>query len=452
MRELLKRVRNRDLSNWSVSHLLASRFEYSREFKLERIGNFLIRNRTGVLIEDNKVYKRVTIRLYNKGVKLRDIEIGRNIGTKKQFVIREGQFLMSKIDARNGAFGIATKEIDGAVITADFFAYDIDQTKIIPQFLVLLTTTREFQSFAQSASSGTTGRQRMNEQRFLDVKVPLPTLLEQQLLLDVFNLKTERAVLESQLVLDKQFGVHRYLVSSLGVRDGVADHSGLLSIVRAAVVRSWSVKDLKATQTLQSDLYKVICFDDNESLLEEAFRGKSPVYDKKSQVTILNQKCIRWNRIEREHAKGVDKGWFAGIDRGLFTREGDILINSTGEGTIGRSSYVGADFAGLLYDSHVLLIRVNPNKVDALFLTFFLNSEMGQQQINSLKSAVATKQTELGIGNLKKIRMILPPLEIQRKIGIKLQRDFAEIEALSSSAVINRQQAIADFELKIFNQ
>jgi type I restriction enzyme M protein len=182
-----KLIKYKDRTNWSVSHLLENNFDYNEDYILMRLGDFLIRNKTRIEIDDNTTYKRVTIRLYNKGVKQRDTEIGKNIGTKKQFVIKKGQFLLSKIDARNGAFGIATEEVDGAIITADFFAYDIDESKIDPLFLVLLTTTEQFQKFAQSSSSGTTGRQRIDENKFLDVKIPLPKLLKQKEIIEKYR-------------------------------------------------------------------------------------------------------------------------------------------------------------------------------------------------------------------------------------------------------------------------
>jgi hypothetical protein len=148
---LLEFIYFKDVVNWSVAHLLESQFQYNKNFKLEKIGSFLKRNKTQIILNDKTEYKRVKIKLYNKGVFLRDKEFGKNIGTKKQFIIKQGQFLLSKIDARNGAFGLATDEVDGAIITADFFAYDINRTKVEPYFLVLMTTTKKFQQFAQSA-------------------------------------------------------------------------------------------------------------------------------------------------------------------------------------------------------------------------------------------------------------------------------------------------------------
>ncbi|MFW2353557.1 restriction endonuclease subunit S [Aliarcobacter butzleri] len=179
------------LNNWSVQNLLENNFNYNKSYSLVKIKKFIKRSKIQTLVDDDTEYKRVTIKLYNKGVSVRDKVFGKDIGTKKQFIIKEGQFLLSKIDARNGAFGIATKEIDGAIITADFFAYDIDETIINPYFLSLITTTDEFLNFAKNSSTGTTNRQRLNEELFLNVEIPLPSIDEQndlvQPLLDNFK-------------------------------------------------------------------------------------------------------------------------------------------------------------------------------------------------------------------------------------------------------------------------
>src|SRR5450759_5152865 len=93
-----------------------------------KLGDFLKRSKIPIDIEDSKSYKRVTIRTKHQGVSVRDSEIGKKIGTKKQFILHKGQFVLSKIDALYGAFGIAPKDVDGAIITGNFWAYDVDKS------------------------------------------------------------------------------------------------------------------------------------------------------------------------------------------------------------------------------------------------------------------------------------------------------------------------------------
>jgi len=155
----LKFVEFAGMKNWSVSSLLDMNFNYSTQFPLLRIGDFIIQNRNVINIDDEKIYNRVKVKINSNGVVLRDTVKRVNIGTKKQYVARSGQFIVSKIDARNGAFGIIPKELNGAIVTNDFPLFDVDTTKINPYFLPFVTTTQAFIKFAQSCSSGTTNRQ-----------------------------------------------------------------------------------------------------------------------------------------------------------------------------------------------------------------------------------------------------------------------------------------------------
>ena len=241
MSALLDFVKFNELSNWSVAHLLQNHFNYNKDFELVKIGSFLKRNKTQIIVDDNTTYKRVTIKLYNNGVFLRDTEIGKNIGTKKQFIIKEGQFLLSKIDARNGAFGLATNGVDGAIITADFLAFDIDKTKINPDFLVLITTTKKFMQFAQSASSGTTGRQRIDESKFLNTKIPLPKLTNQKQIVENYQSKVNLANEQEQKVKDLEKEIEEYLYNELGLNTTSKQTDQLLNFANFSVLSRWDI-------------------------------------------------------------------------------------------------------------------------------------------------------------------------------------------------------------------
>ena len=137
------------------------------------------------------------------------------------------------------------------------------------------------------------------------------------------------------------------------------------------------------------------------------------------------------------------------IDEENLTQEGDILINSTGEGTIGRAAVVDKDNTGLLYDSHVLLLRLNKNYIEPKYFELVFNSRYGQEQVENVKSAKTTKQTELGVENLKRILIPIPPLKVQQDI-VKhitvLYKEALDLQQLSPYY----QQAISKFETQIF--
>ncbi len=154
--------------------------------------------------------------------------------------------------------------------------------------------------------------------------------------------------------------------------------------------------------------------------------------------------------MDLNYAKTVSESWANSIDNNFKTQEGDVLINSTGEGTIGRASYINKENIGLLYDSHILLLRLNQKKINPLYYTYLLNSRFGQEQVNFVKSAQSTKQTELGIDNLKKIKFPYPDIDVQNEIVDVITKLKAKIEKLNNLAEQNRKLAQKEFEKELF--
>ena len=176
----------KDISNWSVQYADVEDLGFTKKYPMARIGAFLVKSRDTIEVQDHIEYKQVTIKINNGGVVPRnngEAIKGLNIGTKRQHVVHAGQFIMSKIDARNGAYGIVPKELEGAIVTNDFPIFDVDIEKIIPQFLVLVSTTENFIEFARKCSSGTTNRKRIDIEAFLNQQIPLPSIEEQEALL-----------------------------------------------------------------------------------------------------------------------------------------------------------------------------------------------------------------------------------------------------------------------------
>lgn len=159
-------------------------------WKLMRFRDFLKRSKIPIEIQDNELYKRVTIKIKHNGVSLRDEEVGKQIGTKKQFILKAGQFILSKIDARYGAFGIAPEEVDGAIITGNFWAYDVDFSLVNIDWFNQFTNSQDFYDLCERASSGITHRKYLNEDSFLDNEIYLPSPEEQFQIIEEF--KTNR--------------------------------------------------------------------------------------------------------------------------------------------------------------------------------------------------------------------------------------------------------------------
>ena len=144
-----------------------------------RIGDFLKRIKRPVELLDSKLYQLVTIKLHHKGVVPRTKKYGKEIKSK-MYQVFEGDFILSGIDARNGAFGIVPKELNGAIVTNDFWYFKLDHNIIDKQFFLELTSTDWFDDLCKKGSDGTTQRIRLQKDKFFNQIIHLPTIETQK--------------------------------------------------------------------------------------------------------------------------------------------------------------------------------------------------------------------------------------------------------------------------------
>jgi len=444
MSALLQTVRFKECSNWSVAHLLESQFHYNQDYKLIHIGDFLTRNKTQIIVQDDVEYKRVTIRLYNKGIALRDKVYGKDIGTKKQYIIKEGQFLLSKIDARNGAFGLATKEVDGAIITADFFAYDVDASKIEPLFLVLMTTTKKFMQFAQSASSGTTGRQRIDEKKFLDVKIPLPSLQKQKEIVEAYRSKIDLAKSQEEEAKKKEKEIEEYLFEELGIakKSSEKKENRILQYISYKNLTDWNMH--KKNDDLYS--YKFPIYKLSE--LSPISSGGTP---SRKKPEYYNNGTIPWVKTGEVRDKIITYTEEKITNLALKNSSAKVypinsIVIAMYGATAGRTAKLGIEAA--TNQTCAVLYNINTDLVDIDFLWFYLMT-----QIDSFKNlAEGSAQPNLNAIKIKKFPIPIPPLEIQNKIVNYITKLKEEISSLNQQAKENRVLALKELEEKIFNE
>ena len=138
-------------------------------------------------------------------------------------------------------------------------------------------------------------------------------------------------------------------------------------------------------------------------------RGISPKYDDNSDQIVINQKCIRNFRLSlKESRKHNSK-----VPAEKNVVQGDVLINSTGVGTLGRVAQVLQNIRDCTVDSHVTIVRRSA-ALDADFLGLQLFELQGH--FESLGQG-ATGQTELGREAIANTDFLLAPRELQDKFA-----------------------------------
>ena len=101
-------------------------------------------------------------------------------------------------------------------------------------------------------------------------------------------------------------------------------------------------------------------------------RGISPKYLTEGGICVLNQKCIRDHRVSYEPSRRHDaQAKMVGRDR--LVQAGDVLVNSTGTGTLGRVAQLRENPPEpTTVDSHVTIVRPTPGKFYPEFFGYIL--------------------------------------------------------------------------------
>lgn len=123
-------------------------------------------------LERDETYRLVTVRLYGKGVQLRNETQGGDLKGSNWFRVEHGDIIMSKIDARNGAFGVVPIELDGAIVTNEFPVFRVICPDWRAELLVAILTNPLFYQRFDAMVSGASGRRRVEPTEFLDMEVP----------------------------------------------------------------------------------------------------------------------------------------------------------------------------------------------------------------------------------------------------------------------------------------
>ena len=170
--------------------------------------------------------------------------------------------------------------------------------------------------------------------------------------------------------------------------------------------------------------------------IKEIRRGKAPRYVDKSGVLVFAQKCnTKHNGIDIGLSLSLDETTLGRYSNDEYMQDGDVVINSTGTGTLGRVGlYRTTDnVSGLpiVPDSHVTIIRA-AGSIQALYLYTFLKAHQGELE---KKGEGSTNQKELKPLTLKEMLIALPPISEQRRIEEAINISFSHISAIEKSLI-----------------
>ena len=168
--------------------------------------------------------------------------------------------------------------------------------------------------------------------------------------------------------------------------------------------------------------------------IKEIRRGKSPKYVGESGTLVFAQKCnTKYSDIDVGLALFLDESILGRYPDDEYMQDGDVVINSTGTGTLGRVGiyHTTDNHRGLpiVPDSHVTVIRA-AHGIQSIYVYAFMKANQSELEKEGEGS---TNQKELKPLTLKEMLIPIPPYSEQERIVATITTAFSIISAVEKS-------------------
>lgn len=439
-------VNFKDIPNWSVQYANKEDLGFTNKYPMVKIGSFLMKSQETIEVQDTIEYKQVTVKINNGGVVPRNNGItldGSKIGTKRQKIVHVGQFIMSKIDARNGAYGIVPIELDGAIVTNDFPVFNVDTKKIIPQFLVLVSTTEKFIEFARKCSSGTTNRKRIDIDTFLQQYIPIPSLEEQQKILEDYNFHIGLAKQKQEEIDSFGYRSKKYIREKLGIKHKDSNdvepilqfiHLKKISTRWDAFVNTFTIKSNYYIDHLGNYILHISTGTTPPTSHPEYFNGNikffTPADLGRDKYLDYSLRTISEIAISQKKARIFHKG--------------DILFVGIGS-TVGKVGIVKDDVVSS--NQQITGFTIDSSKINPEYVYYYLQNNRDITTSDQSKTTLPIVNQE----KICKIPIVVPPIDVQNEIVAALDDMYQIVKMNEKEIPILREKAFSYFEHLIFD-
>ncbi len=425
----------------------------------------------GMLLTESKVEssnpsvsKRIRVRLNTNGVDKRPLAIEKT-GATKYYTRKAGQFIYGRQNLHKGAFGIVPKELDGFESSSDMPAFDVND-QCLPEWIELFLKQGNYYLELEKIASGV-GSKRISPKRFLKLEIPLPTVNEQQQIVEksLLQLDKQRSLkceLDNQKNLLKKLR-QQILQDAIGGKltkdwreqnPDVEPASELLKRIEAEkqqLIKDKKIKKQKALPEITDDekpfelpnswewcrLGGISSYGQSVSIKPDKIKDECWVLELEDIEKSSSKLLKKINFMERRSKSG----------KSVF-QKGDVLY---GKLRPYLDKVIVADQDGVC-TSEIMVIKLFGHS-NPFYIRTVLKSEFFINYVNSQVSGMRMPRLKTESGRFAIIP--LPPLNEHKEIVKKVEKLFAicdQLEEQITSSQTNAEQLMQSVLKEAFSQ
>ena len=348
-------------------------------------------------IDKPELESYITLSSYGKGIKKREIKEGKTPVPFTGCRIKTGQFVSSRLHAKEGAFGLVPDKLDGFVVSRDFPVFDIDTKRINPKYLLAAVSHESFYQQFLNDSFGSTTKRRIKEDIFLEYSIILPPLNKQNEYVSFLE-HIER----TQTMFKKYLNLLDSLVKSRFIE----------MFENNIDSKNWSIYTVAQ-----------VC----EVVTDGSHFSPEDVKEGYPMLSVKDMRTYGFDYSDCKHISQTDYDFL--VKNGCRPLLGDVLIAK--DGSFFKKGFVIKEEMDQAILSSIAIMRPKKNLMNPNYLVKFLLSDKVLATVSSMTSGTALKRVILK--KFKSMKIVVPPIELQNQFVLFVEQvDKSKFEVIHS--------------------
>jgi len=153
-----------------------------------RLGDALSQYVAPITVEPEQFYTNLGVQWYAGGTFQREKKRGRDMKATRLFTVRPRQFIYNRMFVTEGSFALVGDQHAGGVVSNEFPAFYVDETIVLPEYLILHFQQQTVWASVASKATGTTkSRRRWKEAQLVEYRMMCPSVPEQRRIVDLIR-------------------------------------------------------------------------------------------------------------------------------------------------------------------------------------------------------------------------------------------------------------------------
>jgi restriction endonuclease S subunit len=359
----------------------------------------------------------------------------------EKYLLNPNDIVFARTGATAGKALIFRKEMPKSIFAGYLIKFVVDSDKVNPEYIFYYTQTNVYQSWVNSIQRPS-GQPNINSEEFKSLEIPIPDGITQQTIINIFEQayatkKANEAQAKALLA-----SIDEYLLKELGITLPDKQENSLKNRVFLRNISELSGERVDANYWYNLNfLSSLVGHFENVSF--KSILREHPQYGaNQSAIHYVSGEKIRYIRITDINELGelIEEDWKTAsvIEERYLLEAGDLLFARSGA-TAGKCLLYKSEHQKSIFAGYLIRFKVDMGQVLPEYIFYFTQTFLYKHWVKTIQRTSA--QPNINSQEYMNLQIPLPPLEIQEKIVVEIQKIREQAQTLQNEAKAVLEQA-----------